>query len=112
MTQQSHFSEADEPGPDAGAAGQSQGGADPSDRMREGVGHLQVAAKEVIAALRVMLDAAEEVVSDPATAASLFTTLTDAARSARVADARSAAGGRQDDDDDGDDGGVQRIPVT
>jgi len=109
MTQQPHFSEADEPAPDAGATGQ---GADPSDRMREGVGHLQVAAKEVIAALRVMLDAAEEVVSDPATATGLFTTLADVARSARVADARSAAGGRHDDDDDGDDGGVQRIPVT
>ena len=83
---------------------------DPSDRMREGVAHLQVAAQEVIAAMRVMLDAAEEVVSDPATVTSLFTTLADVARSARVADARSAAG--DDDDHDGDDGGVQRIPVT
>ena len=82
-----------------------------SDRVREGVAHLQVAAQEVIAAMRVMLDAAEEVVGDPATVTSLFTTLADVARSARVADPRSAAGGRHEDDD-GDDGGVQRIPVT
>jgi hypothetical protein len=91
-----------EPGPD--------GGPDPSDRMREGAAHLQAAAQEVIAAMRVMLDAAEEVVSDPATVTSLFTTLADVARSARAADGRSAAGDRHDDD--GDDGGVQRIPVT
>jgi hypothetical protein len=100
---QDHAFEPGEPGPDEGP--------DPSDRVREGVAHLQVAAQEVIAAMRVMLDAAEEVVSDPATVTGLFTTLADVARSARVADARSAAGDRHDDDD-GDDGGVQRIPVT
>jgi hypothetical protein len=102
MTQE-RSSGAGEPGPDAGP--------DPSDRVREGVAHLQVAAQEVIAAMRVMLDAAEEVVSDPATVTGLFTTLADVARSARVADGGPAAGDRRDDDD-GDDGGVQRIPVT
>ena len=106
MTQDHRSDDADEPAPDAGGTGP-----EPSDRVREGVGHLQVAAQEVIAAIRVMLDAAEEVVSDPSAATSLFTTLTAAARSARVTDPRSA-GGSHDGDDDGDDGGVQRIPVT
>jgi hypothetical protein len=107
MTQDDRSADADGPAPDAGGTGPDQ-----SDRVRESVGHLQVAAQEVIAAIRVMLDAAEEVVSDPSAATSLITTLADIARSARVTDGRSAAGGRHDGDDDGDDGGVQRIPVT
>jgi hypothetical protein len=70
------------------------------------VGHLQTAAHEVIAALRELLDVAEDVVSDPAQATSMFAAFGDMARGRR-GDKHD-----DDDDDDGDDGGVQRIPVT
>jgi hypothetical protein len=105
MTAEHHAPRPDDPAADPE-------GADPSDRVREGVGHLQTAAFEVIAAARVMLDAAEEVVSDPSSAASLLAVLGDLARSARVADPRGAGDGYDDGDDNGDDGGVQRIRVT
>lgn len=79
---------------------------DPADRVRESVGHLQAAATELIAAARVLLDAAEVVVADPSAAAGLFSVLGDMARASR------SDGTDGDDFDDGDDGGVQRIPVT
>ena len=79
---------------------------DPADRVRESVGHLQAAAHELIAAARVLLDAAEEVVADPSAAAGVFSALGDLARSARPGETGS------DGFEDGDDGGVQRIPVT
>ncbi|HWC11969.1 MAG TPA: hypothetical protein VG455_12185 [Acidimicrobiales bacterium] len=59
--------------------------------------HLQAAALEVIAAVRALLDAAEEVVRDPS----------------RVAAAASSMAGRARAGGDGDeDEGVQRIPVS
>lgn len=39
---------------------------DPEDKVREGVEHLQNAALEMIAAARIFLDLAEEIVRDPA----------------------------------------------
>lgn len=50
------------------------------DRARQGVEHLQAAAVEIIGALRAFLDIAEEVVRDPATAATLAASLVEAAR--------------------------------
>jgi hypothetical protein len=44
-------------------------------RAREGVEHLQAAARELIAAARAALDVAEEVVNDPETLATLAGTL-------------------------------------
>lgn len=44
-------------------------------RAREGVEHLQTAARELIAAARAALDVAEEWVNDPESAASLAGTL-------------------------------------
>jgi hypothetical protein len=44
-------------------------------RAREGVEHLQAAARELIEAARAALDVAEEVVNDPETLASLAGTL-------------------------------------
>ena len=41
--------------------------ADPSARAREGLEHLQAAARELIAAARAVLDVAEELVNDPET---------------------------------------------
>ena len=44
-------------------------------RAREGVEHLQTAARELIAAARAALDVAEEWVNDPESVASLVSTL-------------------------------------
>jgi len=55
------------------------------ERAREGVGHLQSAAVEVIAALRAFLDVAEAVVRDPAAAAAAASTFVDTARAATTA---------------------------
>jgi hypothetical protein len=52
------------------------------ERAKQGVEHLQAAAIEVIAALRAVLDVAEDVVRDPAAAAALASSLIDTARPA------------------------------
>lgn len=91
-------------------------------RAREGLEHLQAAARELIEAARAALDVAEEVVNDPESLASLAGTLVavgDVAR--RVTGTggwpspRATTGGRgghgagaADDDSPG----VQRITVT
>jgi hypothetical protein len=62
--------------------------------------HLQAAALEVIAAVRALLDAAEEVVRDPSRVAAAASSMADRARPRRGPDA------------DGGDEGVQRIPVS
>jgi hypothetical protein len=59
--------------------------------------HLQAAALEVIAAVRALLDAAEEVVRDPSRLVAGASSVTDRARS-----------GCHPEEDEG----VQRIPVT
>ena len=70
------------------------------DRTGEAVAHLQSAARELIAAVRVFLDVAEEVVEDPKAGEALLDTLGDVAR--RVVP-RSAP--------EDDDGGVEHIAV-
>jgi hypothetical protein len=79
------------------AVGGGEGGA------RDVTAHLQSAALELIAAVRAFLDAAEEVVRDPAGAVAVATTLAGRARGRRP-----PAGA---DDGEGD-SAVQRIPVT
>lgn len=49
--------------------------ADAQERAREGVEHLQTAARELIEAARAMLDVAEDWVNDPESVASLAGTL-------------------------------------
>jgi hypothetical protein len=44
---------------------------DRSDRARQGMEHLQVAARELIAAARAALDVAEDVINDPDSVAAL-----------------------------------------
>jgi hypothetical protein len=68
---------------------------DSDDKLREGVEHLQNAALEFIAAARIFLDVAEEIVRDP-------TPLVARAK------ARADAGERAPSDDDG----VQHIRVV
>ena len=52
-------------------------------RAREGVEHLQAAARELIAAARAALDVAEEVVNDPESIATLAGTLASVGEVAR-----------------------------
>jgi hypothetical protein len=88
------------------------------ERAGEGVEHLQVAARELIAAARAFLDVAEDVVRDPKVAEGLLVGLGDLADTARTA-AREAAkrateggGGGDPGAEDDEDGGVQHIHVS
>lgn len=101
----------DPPGP-AGPTG----GTDAQDRAREGLDHLQNAARELIAAARAALDVAEDLIDDPDTigsvvgAAGRFGGLGDLVRhllpTHRDADAE---GGRRSE---GTEPGIQRIEVV
>jgi hypothetical protein len=73
------------------------------DRAREGIQHLQAAARELIHAARALLDVAEDLIDDPAAIATLagaLGTMGDAAR--RRATTPAAA------EDDGEHGGEDR----
>jgi hypothetical protein len=52
-----------------------RGAADPQDRAREGLEHLQAAARELIQAARAMLDVAEGLVDDPEAVAQVVGTV-------------------------------------
>ena len=89
------------------------------DKAREGIEHLQAAAREIIAAARAALDVAEELVDDPDTVASLTGmagnvtgAVSDLVRS--VVPGWRPGASRSDDTsgDDGDEPKIQRIPVT
>jgi len=98
------------------------------ERAGEGVEHLQVAARELIAAARSFLDVAEDLVRDPKVAEGLLAgigDLADAARRAATEAAKEAATrttdrgasgtggtGGSHGDEDGGGGGVQHIPVS
>ena len=80
---------------------------DAPDRAREGLEHLQAAARELIQAARAMLDVAEDLVNDPEAVASVAGTvgaLGDLVRQKRPAAAKPAQ-------DQPDDPGVERITV-
>jgi hypothetical protein len=75
-----------------------------TDRARDGIQHLQTAARELIHAARALLDVAEDVIDDPAAIATLVGALGavgDAAR--RRADPPS--------EDDGGAGGEPGAPI-
>jgi hypothetical protein len=114
-------------GADAGAHAEAQtettADADTGDRAREGLEHLQAAARELIQAARAMLDVAEDLVNDPETVSSMAGTVAGfgdlvrrraaAGGPARRPRGRDAHGEGDDGDDDGDDDGpaVERITV-
>jgi hypothetical protein len=80
------------------------------EHARDGLGHLQAAARELIAAARTVLDIVEDLVDDPAVAATFVGAL-----GAAVRTAARAAGVTGDDDDtptDGDARRVERIQVS
>ncbi|MGI8663726.1 MAG: hypothetical protein ACR2LQ_11010 [Acidimicrobiales bacterium] len=81
---------------------------DRTDHARDGIAHLQKAAKELIAAGRALLDAADELVDDPATLGQLGDALATIAKLAGSVLGGSAP--RQGDDDD--EPRVQRIRVS
>lgn len=117
-----------------GDATRGFGGSGQERLVQEGLDHLQQAVRETIAAVRSLLDVAEELVEDPRAAETLASTVGSFAEAARrsmplgqafgrraprsTGDDRRGAGtgtgsGVGCDDDDGDDtGGVQRIPVS
>jgi hypothetical protein len=78
------------------------------DRARDGIQHLQAAAREMIHAARALLDVAEDLIDDPAAVATLVGALGaigDAAR--RRATTPSAA---EDDGEHGDRDGTGAVP--
>jgi hypothetical protein len=83
-----------------------------TDKAREGIDHLQAAAKELIAAGRALLDAAEELVDDPGAAAQLLGVLGTITKLAGNAAGR-VVNPDGDDADPGEDGPrIQRIRVS
>ena len=83
-----------------------------TEAARAGFEHLQTAAHEMIAAARSMLDAVEELLDDPRTAASLTTAFTTVGRviEGAVASVTNTMTGASDDAND--DSHVQRIKVS
>lgn len=84
----------------------------PEELAREGLEHLQAAAREVIAATRSLLDAAEEVIEDPATVQQVVHSLAGlaqvAARRLRHEAPDAEAGGEPGPTD----GTVERIRIS
>lgn len=80
------------------------------DHAREGLEHLQAAAREVIKATRSLLDAAEDLVDDPSAVQSIVASMASVAQAA-AARLRTNGAGATPDDDDGD-GRVQHIRVS
>jgi hypothetical protein len=83
-----------------------------SDRAREGLEHLQAAAKELIAAGHALLDAAGELVDDPAIAAQVVGAFGALAELARAAAANAVNPSGVDADVGGTASRVQRIKVS
>ncbi|MFN8017920.1 MAG: hypothetical protein U0P45_07330 [Acidimicrobiales bacterium] len=93
--------------------------AEPDPRIQAGLEAMQRAAKEMIAASRALLDAAEDLVDDPRAAASIVDLLgTVASRAPRMPrpgvgwPAGADDAGWDDDEDDEGEPPVQRIPVS
>jgi hypothetical protein len=85
--------------------------------FQEGLDHLQQAARETIAAMRTLLDLAEELVEDPKAAEAMVNSIGSLAEAAARSIGDVSRYGRHTstaappgDEDDG--GGVQRIPVS
>ena len=77
------------------------------DRAREGIQHLQAAARELIHAARALLDVAEDLIDDPAAVATLVGALGAMGDAARRATTTSAA---EDDGEHGDGDGAGAVP--
>jgi hypothetical protein len=87
------------------------------DRAREGIQHLQAAARELIHAARALLDVAEDVIDDPAAIATLMSALGAMGDAARRRAAATTATSAADEDGEGEVGAVpeptiERITVA
>lgn len=83
-------------------------------RAKEGLDHLQAAARELIEAARAMLDVAEDMVNDPETVASVVGAVTALGDLVRQKGSAGPAPGRQPGGAAGDGSsgsGIERIPV-
>lgn len=80
------------------------------DHARAGMEHLQAAAREMIQATRSFLDAAEDLVDDPAAVQSIVGTIASVAQAAAAR--LRADGSTSTPEGDDDDGRVQRIRVS
>jgi hypothetical protein len=78
------------------------------DRAREGIQHLQAAARELIHAARALLDVAEDLIDDPAAIATLAGALGAMGDAARRRATTPAAD--EDDGEDRDEGGARAVP--
>lgn len=90
-----------------------------ADPAREGVEHLEAAAREMIAAARSMLDACEELLGDPRAGEMVASFVGSVARAVNgftgiVRPPKGTDGGEGADGDDGGDGrpSVQRIKIS
>jgi len=82
------------------------------DHARASVEHLQVAAREMIRATRSLLDAAEQLVDDPAAIQSVVGTIASVAQAAAARLRTDGSASDGDPDDGGDEGPVERIKVS
>src|SRR3954451_10665548 len=80
--------------------------------VQDGVMHLQRAAHESIAAVRALLDVAEELVADPRTLNTILSSLGSLADLTKSGIMDKQRLPTQDPASGDDDGGVQRIPVS
>jgi hypothetical protein len=87
-----------------------QGDDDRIDPAREGLEHLQAAAHEMIAAARSMLDACEELISDPKAGETLAALVGSVARAVGGITGAAVPGDRTDDHDEGP--RVERIKIS
>ncbi len=78
----------------------------------DGMVHLQAAAREMIGAARALLDAAEQLVEDPATVGKVVSMVSTFAQAAATATPGASASTERDDDEDDDQGPVERIVVS
>ena len=100
--------------PNGDAAAGEPAATDVHERARQGVEHLQAAARELIQAARAALDVAEELVNDPDAVASLAgvaTTFGDFARRVTGGGGWPSAAPRDPAGEDGQDSRVERITV-
>jgi hypothetical protein len=81
------------------------------DAARDGLDHLQAAAKELIAAARSLLDAAEAIVQDPGAVRDAMSTIGSLVTMAGRVAASATGAGRTDDEDPQPRAKVQRIVV-
>jgi hypothetical protein len=81
------------------------------ERAREGIQHLQAAARELIDAARALLDVAEDVIDDPAAIATLAGALGAMADAARHRATAAAVDDEAEDGGEGDSGAVAKPTI-